>query len=259
MRRWQLFELEDLPWWPQFFRDGVTDYLATSIRFTKIHKTVAPRLAKAIRRSGTSQVTDLCSGAGGPWPELLPELQAAGTTVSLCLTDKYPNTKALSKLASKLPGITYEAQPATATDLPPHFRSFRTLFTAFHHFQPNDARAIIQAAVRDRQGIAIFEGASRTPAALILMLFIPFTVWLLTPLVRPLRWSRLFWTYLIPVIPLAAMFDGIVSCLRMYTPQEMLAMARQVGDGVFEWEAGYDRAAGLPMKIPYLIGIPRPA
>ncbi|PWU09784.1 MAG: hypothetical protein C5B50_26665 [Verrucomicrobia bacterium] len=257
MRRRQFIELEDLPWWPQVFRDGVTDYLATSIRFTKIHRTVAPRLAAAIQRSGANRITDLCSGAGGPWSELLPELTTMGATPSLCLTDKFPNTRALSKLIAKIPQARFEAQPASATNMPEHLSGFRTLFTAFHHFEPNDAQAILQAAVRDRQGIAIFEGASRTPRALIFMLCIPLTVCLMTPLIRPFRWSRLFWTYILPVIPAAAMFDAIVSCLRMYTPEEMLTMARQVGDGVFDWEAGYDRTAGLPIRIPYLIGVPR--
>src|SRR5690242_7179971 len=102
MKRRNLLELEDLPWWPQVFRDGVTDYLATSIQFTKIHRTVASRLGDAIQRSGANRIIDLCSGAGGPWAELLPELRAAGTKATLCFTDKFPNSKALQKLSAKL-------------------------------------------------------------------------------------------------------------------------------------------------------------
>jgi len=257
MKRRRLFELEDLPWWPQVFRDGVTDYLAASIRFTRIHRAVAPRLADAIKRSGADRITDLCSGAGGPWAQLLPELRAAGAQAALCLTDKFPNCKALEKLIPKLTGATYETKPVSATDLPKDLAGFRTFFTAFHHFPPDQARAILKAAVCEGQGIAVFEGISRSPGALALMFYIPITVWLITPLIRPFRWSRLFWTYLVPIIPAAAMFDGIVSCLRIYTPEEMLAMAREVGDGVFDWEAGYERAEGSPIRIPYLIGVPR--
>ena len=54
---------------------------------------------------------------------------------------------------------------------------------------------------------------------------VPLAVLVLTPAVRPFRWSRLFWTYLVPVLPPPILFDGVVSCLRVYTPEEMLAMA----------------------------------
>jgi hypothetical protein len=35
-----------------------------------------------------------------------------------------------------------------------------------------------------------------------------------TPWIRPFRWSRLLWTYVVPIIPAVLLFDGIVSCLR---------------------------------------------
>jgi hypothetical protein len=62
---------------------------------------------------------------------------------------------------------------------------------------------------------------------------------------------------LVPVLPLAIWFDGIVSTLRVYTPAEMLAMGREVGGDGYEWEAGSERPAGAPLPIPYLIGVPR--
>jgi hypothetical protein len=250
-------ELEDLSWWPRLFRDAATDYLVTALHRARTYTGLVPRLATAVKRCGAAQIVDLCSGAGGPWPDLLPALRARGVDVPVWLTDKYPNTAALNRIATTTPGIRFEGEPVTATDVPARLAGFRTLFTAFHHFRPADARAILAAAVRDRQGIAIAEGNSRKPAALALMALVPLAVWVLTPAIRPFRWSRLFWTYLVPVIPAAAMFDGVVSCLRVYTPDEMLAMAREVGGDGYEWESGLEYAAGSPIPIPYLIGAPR--
>ena len=257
MRRRQLVELEDLVWWPRVFRDAVTDYLVTALRLTKTYSALAPRLADALRRSGTTQVTDLCSGGGGPWAEMLPALRAQGVDVSLCLTDKYPNIEALARLASGMSGVRYEARLVRATDVPPDLTGFRTVFTAFHHFPPAEARSILAAAVRDRRGIAISEATSRTPGALAMMLLTPLAVWLMTPAIRPFRWSRLFWTYLVPVIPAAILFDGMVSCLRIYTPEEMVAMGQDVGGGEYDWQSGLECLAGSPIPIPYLIGVPR--
>ena len=256
MKRRHLVELEDLPWWPRVFRDAATDYLVTALRFTRIYNGAAPRLAAALERSGANRIVDLCSGGGGPWPDLAPALRAAGADVTVCLTDKYPNIEAFENVASKVPGTRFEMESISATDVPRHLSGFRTLFTAFHHFRPADARAILASAVRDRQGIAICEATSRRPAALVMMLGVPLSVWLLTPVIRPFRWSRLFWTYLVPVIPLATFFDGIVSCLRTYTPEEMMAMAKEVGGDAFDWEAGVECPPGL-LAVPYLIGIPR--
>lgn len=257
MRRWHLVELEDLSWWPRAFRDAETDYLATALRITRTYSVVVPRLAAALKKCGAARIIDLCSGGGGPWSRLLPALRAEGADVSVCLTDKYPNTAALAQVAGKVPGVRFETESVSALDLPEYLTGFRTMFTAFHHFRPADARAILASAVRARQGIAIFEATSRTPGALALMLLVPLVVWLLTPVIRPFRWSRVFWTYLVPVVPATMMFDGIVSCLRIYTPDEMKAMAVEAGGETFDWEAGLDYPPGSAIPTPYLIGTPR--
>jgi hypothetical protein len=257
MKRRQLVELEDLPWWPRLFRDAATDYLVAALRHVKTYNALAPRLADAIRRSGASQVVDLCSGGGGPWPDLAPALRTLGVDVPIVLTDKFPNLEALRRVTPRSPGLRFEAEPISALDVPTRLTGFRTIFTAFHHFCPEGARSILAAAVRDRQGIVIAEATSRSALTLATMALVPLAVWVLTPAVRPFRWSRLFWTYLVPVIPLAILWDGVVSCLRIYTPDEMLAMAQDVG-GDYQWEAGVLHSAGAPTPIPYLIGTPRP-
>jgi hypothetical protein len=260
MKRRQLVELEDLPWWPRLFRDATTDYCGMALRHAKTYDRLAPRLAAAVTRSGAGQITDLCSGGGGPWPDLLPALRKHGVGAPVCLTDKYPNMAAFRRVAATTPGIRFEPATVSATDVPARLAGFRTVFTAFHHFPPADARAILAAAIRDRQGIAIAEGGSRSTAALAMMVVVPLAVLVLTPAIRPFRWSRLFWTYLVPVIPAAILFDSVVSLFRIYTPEEMLAMGREVGGDAYEWEAGFERAARWsPLPIPYLIGVPRPA
>jgi hypothetical protein len=256
VKRRHLVELEDLSWWPRVFRDAATDYLVAAIRHAKLYDGLAPRLAAAVKRAGAERITDLCSGGGGPWPDLLPALRASGVDIPVCLTDKYPNATALRRVAATAPGVSFETESVSATEVPARLAGFRTVFTAFHHFRPADARAILAAAVRDRQGILIAEAGPRSPALLAMQAVVPLGVLVLTPWVRPFRWSRLLWTYLVPVLPLAILFDGVVSCLRAYTPEEMLAMGREVGSG-YEWEAGFERPAGSPLPIPYLIGVPR--
>ena len=61
----------------------------------------------------------------------------------------------------------------------------------------------------------------RRPGMIVSMLLLtPLAVGLATPFIRPFRWSRLFWTYVIPLVPLTCWWDGVVSQLRAYTPAE---------------------------------------
>jgi hypothetical protein len=176
--------------------------------------------------------------------------------VTVRLTDKYPNLAALERAASRVDGVHFAPGPVDAMNVPADLAGFRTLFTGLHHFRPRDAAAILAAAVRDRRGIAAFEFTARSAVAVGLMLLVPLVVWLLTPFIRPFRWSRLFWTYLVPVVPFAVLFDGAVSCLRTYTPAELRGMIAEIGGGDYVWEVGADRTPGTPVLITYLIGVP---
>jgi hypothetical protein len=62
--RFQLFELEDLPWFPPVIRDLATDYLHFIERRFDLHKPVVTLLRRALEQSTLARVVDLCSGGG---------------------------------------------------------------------------------------------------------------------------------------------------------------------------------------------------
>jgi len=74
----------------------------------------------------------------------------------------------------------YLPEPVDVTGVPDELVGFRTLFSAFHHFRPEQARAILGDAVRKHQGIAIFEGTYHSALAMFLMLLVPLMVLLVT-------------------------------------------------------------------------------
>jgi hypothetical protein len=59
------------------------------------------------------------------------------------------------------------------------------------------------------------------------------------------------------VVPLAVWFDGMVSCLRSYTPAELLELARGPGGDQYHWESGVVRSVSLVTRVTYMIGVPR--
>jgi hypothetical protein len=81
---------------------------------------------------------------------------------------------------------------------------------------------------------------------------------LFVPYVQPFRFSTFFWTYVVPVIPFVMWFDGVVSCLRAYTPEELREIAAATSSGDYTWSAGTVTAGIglLRMPVTYLIGLP---
>jgi hypothetical protein len=258
MNRIHLIEIEDQDWCPRMVRDAVTDYLQFVLAGTKPYSAIVPILATALQSTGTKQVLDLCSGAAGPWLWLGPVLAGRGVNVSVCLTDKYPNRKAFDRSSSSTDqAITYHPQPVDATRVPSELSGFRTMFTAFHHFRPEQACAVLADAVQNGRAFAVFEATERNALALMLMLLAPLMVLMMTPFIRPFRWSRLFWTYLIPLVPLITLFDGLVSCLRTYSVQELRDLTARLDTNDYRWEIGMVKAKMTPIPIAYLIGVPR--
>jgi hypothetical protein len=87
--------------------------------------------------------------------------------------------------------------------------------------------------------VCFFEGAGKRVldfmGILLLHSFIFLTV---TPFIKPFRLSRLFFTYIVPLVPVMTIWDGLVSILRMYTPKDMLEMANSINAVNYEWKAG---------------------
>jgi hypothetical protein len=260
MRRLHLLEIEDQPWCPVSIRDALTDLLQFALNLGNTYACVVPRLRRALEHAGTHHIVDLCSGAGGPWLGILRAFEENEKfPVRVCLTDRYPNIKGLERIKKASNSkISYRRDSIDASDIPVELKGFRTLFTSFHHFRPEDAKKILRNAVQNRQGIGVFEVARRHPFALLGLLLLTPSVFLMTPFIRPFRWSRLLWTYLIPIVPILTLFDGVVSCLRAYTPAELRHFTEELAGSDYVWEIGEEsiyRELSL-VPITYLIGCP---
>lgn len=257
--RLQLVELEDLSWCPRTLRDLATDYLEFIEERLGMARVVAPVLRDAFRRSGARRIVDLCSGGGGPIAALHRTLTADGTSLAVVLTDRYPNHAAFERLALSHAGVTFVRTPVDATAVPGDLDGFRTLFNAFHHFAPDAARGLLTSAVEAGQPIAVFELSERSIRTMLALMLTPLAVWLGTPFMRPFRWHRLLWTYLVPIVPLLCLWDGLVSQWRAYSAEELHAMAEESGVGRYRWVSGRLPHPFLPANITFLTGAPRAA
>lgn len=259
MRRVHLFEIEDQDWCPASLRDGATDFLQFFLRLTGSYSVIVPRLQEALASCGTSRIIDLAAGGSGPWPRLLPRLLADDPAVEVYLTDKFPNQEAFAAFQRKYPGhVRAVSSPVDAQAVPADLAGFRTVFSAFHHFSPDAAREVLADAVRQRQGIGIFETTQRSLSAVLrILLSAPLLAIAAAPVIPPFRWSRLFWTYPVPSMPALVAWDGFVSCLRTYLPGELRALIASVpGADGYVWQVGEERNPAPLIPVTYVIGHP---
>lgn len=250
----KLIELHDHPRFPAPLRDLVTDALEALWEFGNSYKPILPMLRAGIVPGGDDgSVVDLCSGGGGPWLSLAWQLESRGFRVRVRLTDKYPNADAFERARSRSMGLVEAVmEPVDARHVPRELGGFRTMFSSFHHFGPKDARAVLRDAVASGQGIGIFEVPSRELRTLLMVCLTPALVVALTPVMRPFRWARLFWTYVVPVVPFVIWYDGVVSCFRAYSEVELREMVEEMPE--YRWETGEARTGML--AVTYVVGVP---
>jgi hypothetical protein len=280
MRRLPLPEIEDQPWLPTVLRDAVTAFLRTITTWKRPFDAAGPVIASLLPLSPSSSrphVVDLCSGGGGALVDLMRRPGLLPPDCSALLTDLYPNEPAYKFLEAQLPGrVKGVREPVDAAAVPRSLRGVRTLFNSLHHLPPSAVESCMRDAADAGEPFAAFEVVERHPLALLTMAGgMPFLPLLLVPFSRPLRLSTLFFTYVFPLVPLLAAFDGFMSCLRAYSMEELeefcargnkveeerAAAAQGSGQkaAAYEWRVGASpRAYGgwAPFRLVWIEGRP---
>jgi len=254
------FELHEQAWLPETLRSALTEWLRALWEYSRAEVAIAPLLETAIVLSGAERIVDLCSGSSGPVIRVQTELARRGMRIPVVLTDKFPNSEALSALAADSRGnVTARLDSIDAVSIPETLTGLRTLFNSFHHFRPADARRILKAACVDRQPIGIFEITERTFPKLALCFPASFlSCFLLIWRMRPRRPAWWILTWLLPIIPFIVGWDAFVSHLRSYTDAEMREFTRELNDAAWIWREGHLAAPRGGVEISFLIGTPAP-
>lgn len=266
MKRLHLFELEDHDFVPAAIRNGGTDLLDFAFAKAGFYDGVANELVRVLEATHETEVLDVCSGGGGGVLALRAAVRRAGKSTRFVLTDLHPNEAGAERVRALGDEATeYLREPVDATAVPVDRPGVRTMSGALHHFPPESVRTVVSRLVASRRPLAFFDvaaspGLRRAPLAVLPLAFtlnfstLFVVAMLVVPFVRPFRLTRALLTYVIPAIPFLFAWDGTVSALRAYTPEEVLALARSVPGA-----DAYTFASGVAGKALYLTGIPKPA
>ena len=254
--RIHLFEFEDLQWLPSIIRNGGTDYLRYILQAADGYQPAVPLLLDALAETKQTKLIDLCSGGGGYIEQLHKHLSRdSKPEIAVVLTDKFPNYAAYEVLKTRSEGrIDFANFAVEAENVPADLKGFRVMFSAIHHFMPAQVKGILQDAIDKNAPIGIFDGYEKSIWAILSIIIVhPIALLLCTPFFKPFSFARLFFTYLIPLIPIYTVWDGCVSVLRMYSAKELLKIANTTISTNYEWKAGTLRNK-YGLHSTYLIG-----
>lgn len=259
MKRIDLFEFEDFNWFPNWIRICLTRLMVVMHKVLGTNRELAALVNRALAFSPEPAIVDLCSGSGGTMMEVAKTLKedVKINNLKLTLTDLYPNRELALQVNRDPSGhISYLSSPIDASDVPAHMTGVRTMVCSFHHMDPVTARAILADVKESRQPICIFEISDNSFPILLWWIAIPLNflmTFFLTPFVRPFTWTQLFFTYVIPVIPIFFAWDGAVSNARTYTLEDLDILLNGLETDDYKWEKGIIKGRG---KMIYLLGMP---
>lgn len=87
--------------------------------------------------------------------------------------------------------------------------------------------------------IIIGEGNNKSVRQVIGMLLLsPLVALFCGPFVKPLKWSRLFFTYIIPLVPIMIAWDGIVALFKIRSPEKIKILAESNLPKNWIWTSG---------------------
>lgn len=258
--RLQLFEFNDSAWAPRALRETIVESLSRSLRWGHVLEGLVAPFAEFLEASGTREVLDLCAGAGGPAEILADEMARAGRPPPrFLLSDLHPNVPAWERLRTRHPGVLdFAPEPVDATNVPPALARGRgrLIINALHHFPPELARGVLRDAGRDSPGLFVAEGLVRSPLRFAAFVGPGVPALLLNPLLTErdhLQKALLTWAS--PLALAASLWDGTVSTLRIYAPDELRALVSGWGD-TWDWRSGEFRYGALG-RGTWFWGVPR--
>ncbi|KAJ9103047.1 hypothetical protein QFC20_004856 [Naganishia adeliensis] len=286
----RLIEFHEQPYTPPAIRRPVQDMLtfAWTHRVWPLQHTSPAVLAGRVLESVLGRigdegkpvaVVDFCSGAGGPIPTIERVVNEHCAAKSLpatpfILTDLHPHTSAWHSLHRSASALSYISTSVDATrssrDQLAKFvgeggRHIRTFFLAFHHFDEKGAEEVIRDAMENADAIGIFELQEFNLGSLLVVTGLFPLTWLATPFLRP-SLLQLFFTYIVPIIPLILVLDGYVSAYRTRTFAHIKYLADRAAEDLekqgkqptgarpWVWEQGRAAHTAGIGKMYYIVG-----
>lgn len=253
-RRRHLIELHEQPWFPETWRDLFRAGLGKAFVLFGLSRECARAVDRFLEHHRAAEMLDLCSGSGELSADTVRRANESGRfpRCTLVMSDLYPDR----------PRWTTHQETSGFVEAPLDYRSIRSdlprtwmMLNALHHLRPEELREFLRHAADAADAVVMIDRDARNWREMFMtILVVPLAAAFITAfMVRPFRPRNLLWGLVVPVIPLVALVDGLVSNLRSYTVAELERVVEDLGAS-FTWEIGRTPGGeGVP-PMTYIFG-----
>ena len=258
--RIHFIEISDQDWCPQLFRQCIRNslhygwvFFDLSDYFGSPASTLSKIMTPYFNQLNCNLIIDLCSGSGGPTPNIHSILNQT-RTVQTILTDLFPQISIWKYQCSKTKHLSFASNSVNAASVQlstiPEISAkdqdevhFRTLFGSFHHFRPNLAISILANAMECNDAFIMSEAILRRQSIFDFIQW-PFQLIILCPLFIIYMIFNYLYVYdtkeitlkqklikcilimiTAPIWVAIIMHDAIISTARCYTEKELIELS----------------------------------
>jgi len=218
MKRLKCKEIHESSWCPAVLRDGITDFLG----FFTVHSRFYDSLLQKLLFSSGRKIDIVNDCAGSGWYDWALFSRFRQQIGSYKVTDLYPSSRWKELKVSVGKDIDFVSESMDIKKSIKTFPGVHIMFSALHHFEADEIREMITAAIENKRELLICDYSQRRMfIELLPLLLSPLMFLLLSPLVYPFSWRRLLFTYVIPILPLIFLVDSAISRMKAYTLGEL--------------------------------------
>jgi hypothetical protein len=236
-------ELEDYDWFPDVLRRQQTSFIGWMVQLFRVYRDIPLLMNQHLKSSALQHITDMGSGSGGPVPQLSGHPLFKDSR--FVLTDLYPHSN-----ISLPESCHYLNDPVDARVCEAAPGSTITFFNTLHHFSLEEQKGIITRQLS--RGHSLLVAEILTPdlwCTLRIMLATTLGQVLFAPFVKPFQWSRLLFTWIVPVNLITVTWDGLISVWKSpgsLRRQQLKSHAEAIGAHGIWVQAG---SALLPVQV----------
>ncbi|HFE43939.1 MAG TPA: hypothetical protein ENJ18_00390 [Nannocystis exedens] len=261
LKRRQFLELHEQAWFPKIWRHLFRAGLGKAFVIFGFPAEISRVLSLFLDEQQPPCLLDLCSGSGELSAHAWRQACSTGGNTAKCrllLSDLYPEIELWSDLNPNIHFVpdSVDITNIETTNLDEDCTHTRMTLNSLHHFPPAELRSLLDTTANSCRGfIAIDRDARNLREMLITIFIVPLAAaWITAFMLRPFRLQNVLWSLIIPVIPLVALFDGIVSNLRSYTTTELHELCQENCPPSFEWRVGTTPGGHGAPPLVYIIG-----
>lgn len=251
--RIQSFEFGDIKEVPQFYHNYLRALMSLLYEYLHIHRLWLPMIRKFSQQNKGETLLDPCAGSGHVNLLIAKELEKEEDFkfyLSDFMTDRAPKFAKQINEANH-PNIHYIEHSVDLLQMKDEVEFPKVFINSFHHFSPDQVAKIFRDHARVKKDILILEYCRKTPLNFFSMVTGPFIGMLLFPLIvekKDILWSFIF-VFIIPLIPLMLLWDGVISSLRTYSRMDIEKILLQEGIKDFKVEFKSARSLQYPSGV----------